>query len=144
MFKNSKDLHQYDDIINLPRPESSRHPHMSDYDRAAQFSPFSALTGYEDCINEAARITEERIEIDENQKNILNEQLKKIKENIKKNPEITITYFKPDEKKKGGLYITETGAVKKIDEYNRKVCMIKGECIQIEDITDICINTEYI
>ena len=128
---------EYDDIINLPRPISKTHPPMSAMDRAAQFSPFAALTGYDAAIKETARLTDEKIELDEYAKDALNERLQILAERIKEHPEIAITYFQPDAKKNGGAYVTAIGAVKKIDEYERFVVMTDGTGIFIEDIVRI-------
>jgi len=105
----------YDDIINLPHHVSVTRPHMTAVDRAAQFSPFAALTGYDAAIRETARLTDERVELDEYIKDALNKRLQIIAERMKEQPEITITYFQPDTKKSGGANITDTGTVKKID-----------------------------
>ena len=128
---------EYDDIIHLPRPISKTHPPMSVMDRAAQFSPFAALTGYDAAIKETARLTDEKIELDEYAKDALNERLQILAEWIKDHPEIAITYFQPDAKKNGGAYVTAIGAVKKIDEYERFVVMTDGTGIFIEDIIRI-------
>ena len=108
---------RYDDIITLEHPVSKIHPRMSVMDRAAQFSAFAALSGYEDAIDETERLTETYTELDEGEKEILNEQLLKIKENIASHPAATCTYFEPDPKKEGGVYRTYSGKVRKIDEY---------------------------
>ena len=128
---------EYDDIIHLPRPISKTHPPMSAMDRAAQFSPFAALTGYDAAIKETARLTNEKIELDEYAKDALNERLQIMADRIKEHPEIAITYFQPDAKKNGGAYVTAIGAVKKIDEYERFVVMTDGTAIFIEDIISI-------
>ena len=113
----------YDDILHLPHPTSKGHPRMPIADRAAQFSPFAALTGYEAAVEETARLTEEFVSLDEYQKAELNEKLKQIQEQPEK--EVTITYFCKDEKKEGGAYRSVTGKVKKFDLY--------GQCIVMED-----------
>ena len=105
--------HKYDDIINLPHHVSKKHPQMSLHDRAAQFSPFAALTGHKAAINETARLTDEKQILSEDVIAKLNEQLNLIKENIGTNPIVTITYFVPDDRKSGGAYISNTGVVKK-------------------------------
>ena len=129
--------HKYDDIINLPRHVSKKHPAMSLYARSCQFAPFAALTGYEDAIKETARETNERIEIDDELRNILDTKLQIITENLNKNLEITFTYFIQDEKKTGGEYITITGIVKKINNYNGCIYLIDNTEIQINDIIEI-------
>ena len=123
--------HKYDDIINLPHHVSKKHPQMSLHDRAAQFSPFAALTGHKAAINETARLTDEKQILSEDVIAKLNEQLNLIKENIGTNQTVTITYFVPDDKKSGGAYISHTGVVKKIDEYNHTVILTDKTVIPI-------------
>lgn len=127
----------YDDIMNLPHHVSATRPHMSAIDRAAQFSPFAALTGYGDAIKETARLTGERVELDEYMKDVLSVRLQIIADQLKEHPEIAITYFQPDEKKNGGAYVTVIGRVKKIDEYERVVVMIDGTRVPIDEIASI-------
>lgn len=110
---------------------------MSLHDRAAQFSPFAALTGHKAAINETARLTDEKQILSEDVIAKLNEQLNLIKENIGTNQAVTITYFVPDDKKSGGAYISNTGVVKKIDEYNRTVIMTDKTVIPIEQISEM-------
>ncbi len=129
--------HKYDDIMNLPHHVSKRHPQMSALNRAAQFSPFAALTGHDAAIQETARLTDSFIELDENRKNQLDEQLRLVRENLDCRPEIEVTYFQPDEKKSGGAYVTLFGKVKKIDEYSRQVIFTDGKSIPIERIFSI-------
>ena len=97
--------HDYDDIINLPHHVSTRHPQMSMYDRAAQFSPFAALTGYDDAIQETGRLTEQKIELDEETLEKLDERFQILQEHLGEQPEVRFTYFKPDERKEGGAYL---------------------------------------
>ncbi|MDD4767079.1 MAG: hypothetical protein PHF87_05775 [Desulfotomaculaceae bacterium] len=127
----------YDDIINLPHHTSATRPRMSAHDRAAQFSPFAALTGYHAAINETARLTDQRIELDEYSKADLNQRLGLIQDQMDQQPEVSITYFQPDKKKSGGAYITAGGCVKKIDEYERTVLMQDATKIPIDDILEI-------
>ena len=127
--------HKYDDIINLPHHVSKKHPQMSLHDRAAQFSPFAALTGHKAAINETARLTDEKQILSEDVIAKLNENL--IKENIGTNPIVTITYFVPDDKKSGGAYISNTGVVKKINEYNHTVVLTDKTVIPIEQISEM-------
>lgn len=129
--------HKYDDIINLPHHVSKKHPQMSLHDRAAQFSPFAALTGHKAAINETARLTDEKQILSEDVIAKLNEQLNLIKENIGTNQTVTITYFVPDYKKSGGAYISHTGVVKKIDEYNHTVILTDKTVIPIEQISEM-------
>lgn len=128
---------KYDDIIHLPHPVSKTRPQMPIADRAAQFSPFAALTGHEAAIKETARLTKQRIELSEDEKRILNEKMLMLTENIKQHAKISITYFKEDERKEGGSYLCAEGCVKKIDEYKRSVMMSDGLQIPMEDIFDI-------
>lgn len=127
----------YDDIINLPRPVSKTRPQMPISDRAAQFSPFAALTGHSTAIDETARLTDQRIELDEGVKLALNDKLQIIVERISEQPEIQITYFQPDEKKNGGAYITATGPVEKIDQYRRMVVLTDGTAVFADEIISI-------
>lgn|SRR5574344_2096219 len=129
--------HRYDDIINLPHHQSATRPHMSNYDRAAQFAPFAALTGYDDAVKETARLTDKKVELDEYSKDTLNERLNMIQDAIDEQPEVSITYFLPDKKKSGGAYVTETDRVKKIDEYENIVLLQDGTKIPIDDIAEI-------
>lgn len=129
--------HKYDDIINLPHHVSKKHPQMSLHDRAAQFSPFAALTGHKAAINETARLTDEKQILSEDVIAKLNEQLNLIKENIGTNLIVTITYFVPDDRKSGGAYISHTGVVKKIDEYNHTVILTDKTVIPIEQISEM-------
>ena len=128
---------EYDDIIDLPYHKSTARPHMRVIDRAAQFSPFAALTGYDSAVKETARLTEERVELDEYMKYDLSDRLQIIADQLKEYPEITITYFQPDKKKKGGAYVTATGTVKRIDEYKRLVIMTDDRIIPINEIIRI-------
>ena len=127
----------YDDIINLPHHESTKHPRMSALNRAAQFSPFAALTGHEAAINESARLTNARLELDEDRKEELDERMQIIRDHISLEPEIAITYFVPDSKKEGGAYLQVIGIVKKLDDIGHKVVMKNGTIIPINDIYEI-------
>ena len=127
----------YDAIINLPHHVSKKHPQMSMADRAAQFSPFAALTGYEDAVKEEGRLTDQKIELDEEALRILDEKLNFLKEKINDKPSVTLTFFEPDDNKEGGAYVEETGVIKKIDEFAHLIIMQNGRKISIENITDI-------
>lgn len=107
-------MSQYDDIIHLPRPES-RHAKMPLIDRAAQFSPFAALTGYDGIIAETGRLTERCVDLDESAIEELNKRLLSLAQQLDSSPTATVTYFQPDERKDGGSYLTKTGQVKKLD-----------------------------
>lgn len=128
---------KYDDIINLPHPTSQKRPRMSVQDRAAQFSPFAALTGYDAAIRETARLTEERIELNEYEQAVLDQRITLLQEHLKDLPEVTITYFQPDERKEGGKYRSLTGAVKKIDPYERQLVLADKSKISIESILNL-------
>ena len=129
--------HRYDSIKKLPHHQSATRPHMSLNDRAAQFSPFAALTGYEDAVAEAARLTDTKIELDEYAKGAINERLNAIQDTLDEQPEVSITYYLPDKKKSGGVYVTVTGCVKKVDEYEHIVVMRDGTNVPIDDISEI-------
>lgn len=128
---------KYNDIIHLPRHVSKKHPPMPIIDRAAQFAPFAALTGHDAAIKETARLTDKRKELDEYEKDALNERLRLVAEQIDERPEIKITYFQPDDKKEGGAYVSVVGCVKKIDHYERMVCLEDGIKIPMEEIFEI-------
>ena len=127
----------YDAIINLPHHVSKKHPQMSMADRAAQFSPFAALTGYEDAVKEEGRLTDQKIELDEEALRILDEKLNFLKEKINDKPSVTLTFFELDDNKEGGTYVEETGVIKKIDEFAHLFIMQNGRKIPIENIKNI-------
>ena len=127
----------YEDIVDLPHHVSKKHPQPTMADRAARFAPFAAITGYEEMVLEEARITDDRIELDENSKAALNEKLNMILEFIDEQPEVSITCFEPDKRKAGGAYVTVTGTVKRIDEYEHLVIMTDGKKINIDDIYNL-------
>lgn len=128
---------KYDDIINLPHHVSKKHPQMSIEARAAQFASFAALTGYDDEVKETARLTNERKDIAEGLKMLLDEKIRLIQKEVSTKPKITITYFVPDLKKNGGSYVTISGNVKKIDEYENLLVLENNKEIPISDIIDI-------
>ena len=127
----------YDDIINLPHHVSATRPHMTAINRAAQFSPFAALTGYDAAIKETARLTDERVELGEYMKDVLSDRLQIIADRLMEHPEIAITYYQTDAKKDGGAYFTVAGIVKKVDEYERMVLLTDCTEIPINDIINI-------
>lgn len=127
----------YEDIVNLPHPVSSRHAPMTDADRAAQFSPFAALTGHDAAIAETARLTDTKAELDEDEKTRLNEKLLEIARNLKDRPTVSLTCFFRDSHKEGGAYVTVTGVVKKIDLYEQMLVLESGERMMIGDIYEI-------
>ena len=129
--------HQYDDIINMKHHKSKKHPPMSLYARSSQFAPFAALTGYEEAVTETAREVGERIDIDDELKNILDSKIQMLSEQIKKKHEIVFTYFVPDLTKVGGAYINVTGIIKKIDTINQIIILEDKTEIPITDIIDI-------
>ena len=128
---------KYDDIINLPHHVSAVRPHMPMIDRAAQFMPFRALTGYEDAVHEMARLTDQKIELTEDEKALLDLRLQGLADRLAGNPQVTVTYFQPDVKKAGGAYITVAGQLKKMDDFEGVLILAGGERILIEDILDI-------
>lgn len=130
-----KDIHNYDDIINIPRPKSKKYPPMSMQDRAAQFAPFAALTGHKEAVYEKGRLTEQRKLLDNNQIDIINHQLALLQQDIHHQPQVSITYFVKDSKKSGGHYLIYTGHLKKIDAYSH--------CLIFTDSTKIPINDIY-
>ncbi len=136
-MKDNKNNNAYDDIINLPHPTSARHPRMSLYDRAAQFAPFAALTGHDAAIEETARLTDEKPELSEEMMSRLNEKLNLIKENAGTGQMVTITFFVPDENKSGGAYVTHSGIVQKINEYEHTIIMTDKTVIPMQQICDI-------
>ena len=123
--------HKYDDIIQLPHHVSTKHPRMPLPDRAAQFSPFAALTGHEAAIRETERLTEEWAWMDEDRKAVLDGRLMLLREHLPEKPEITFLYFHPDEKKSGGAYLTITGRVRIIDEYEHRLVLEDGTTLDI-------------
>ena len=137
MVKDNKENNPYFDIINLTRPISTSHERMSHYNRAAQFSPFAAVVGYDGAIKETARLTDQKIELDESEKIVLSERLNIVQEKLSKKQDVGFTYFQSDEKKTGGEYRCLVGVVKKIDEYERAVVMEDGTRIAIEEIVEI-------
>ena len=127
----------YADIINLPHHELTTRQRMPLINRAASFAPFAALTGYDEAVKETARLTDERIELEEGTKIILNDKLQLALEKADLEPVITVTYFLPDKRKKGGAYLDYTGTIKRIDEYERKVIFTDKTVIPIDDIYEI-------
>jgi len=127
----------YDDIINLPHYEPIKHKRMSKEARSAQFAPFAALTGYDDAVKETARLTNKRIELDEDEKQILNDKIRFILENNYLNPVVVFTFFISDNKKTGGKYIEKEGIIKKIDNINGYIILKDKTKIKINDIIEI-------
>lgn len=127
---------EYDDIINLPHHISTTRKRMTNYERAAQFAPFAALTGHDDAIKETARLTEEFKELTEEEKANLNGKLQFILE-LETPPEVTITFFIPDKRKSGGEYSYLTGSIKRFDEYEKAIVMTDKTEIPIDFVYDI-------
>ena len=129
-------MNEYKDIINLPYFEPKYHQRMTIYNRSAQFAPFAALTGYEEAIIETSRLTDEKIELDDNIKENINMKLLDIKNNID-SIEVKILYFKKDNKKKGGEYLEHIGKIKKIDTVGKKLIFQDGLNVKIDDLIKI-------
>lgn len=135
-----KQTHKYDDIIHLSRPVSGKWARMSGYDRAAQFSPFAALTGFDAAIEETGRLTDSRIELDEGGKQLLDEQMRAVLEVIDTQPKVTVTWFQYDERKAGGAYVSTTGHVKKIDTYTQQILFTNGERIPLGEVFSVILE----
>ena len=128
---------KYDKIMGLPHHVSKTRPQMPMSDRAAQFAPFAALTGYDAAIKETGRLTDERIELDVEALSALDMKYQLLMEAHDEAPEVTITYFRPDERKAGGKYVSAVGAVKKIDDFERRITMRDGTRIPTDDVLSI-------
>ena len=126
--------HQYDDIHNLPRPVSRRHRPMPLEERAVQFAPFAALDGHEDALQETARVTEHETELTEEEKAALDRRLQALRERLGEQPEVTVGYFKPDERKAGGTYLTKTVRLKRIEEHPAGLLFTDGSSVAMEQI----------
>ena len=131
---------KYDDIIDLPHPTSQNHPRMSLHDRAAQFSPFAALTGHHAAIAETGRLTDQRIELDESEIARVDAELQHLQELLPDRPTVSITYFVPDERKSGGSYRTITSEVKRIDAVAGVIQMMDRREIAIEDVFSVAVD----
>lgn len=129
--------HEYDDILHLPRPVSTRHARMSMTDRGAQFSPFAALVGYEKVLEESARLTEAETFLDEGGKELLDRKLQFLAGHLGRMGQIRFLCYRPDERKAGGSFLWIEGIVKKIDLYRRTVVLEDGQEFAIEDIRAI-------
>ncbi len=128
---------KYDEIMGLPHHVSKTRPQMPMSDRAAQFAPFAALTGYDAAIKETGRLTDERIELDVEALSALDMKYQLLMDALDEAPEVTITYFQPDERKAGGKYVSAVGAVKKIDDFERRITMRDGTRIPTDDVLSI-------
>lgn len=131
---------KYEDIINQKRPISKKHPPMPLEERAAQFAPFAALTGYEETITETAREVDKRIELDEEAQNTINRKIQELKQQIVTKPIVSITYFQKDLRKEGGEYITVTEKIRKIDDYKKIIVLENKTEIPIREILDIDVS----
>ena len=129
--------HLYDDIIDLPHHVSTRHPPMPMADRAAQFSPFAALTGYDAAIAETARLTDSKRELSEDEQHELGRRLQELQGRLKTRPTVTLTFFEPDARKAGGSYRTVTGAAKKLDALAGTLELADGTLVPFEDILSL-------
>ena len=127
----------YDDIIHLPHHVSKRHPQMSLYNRAAQFAPFAALTGYEEAIIETARLTAPKVDMMEDNQQLLDRKLALLSHSLREQTTVSITYFQPDKKKSGGQYLTVTGVIKSIRDSERVILMADGKRVSIDTIISI-------
>ena len=128
---------KYDEIMGLPHHVSRTRPQMPMSDRAAQFAPFAALTGYDSAIKETGRLTDEKIELDEEALTTLGMKYQFLMDALDDEPEVTITYFQPDERKAGGKYVSATGTVKKVDDFERRITMRDGTKIPMDDVLSI-------
>ena len=130
-------IDNYDDIKHLTRPQyDDLHP-MSMHDRAAQFSPFASLVGYDDAVAETARLTDSRAELTEDEMSELNANLNRLLDRLDEQPEISVTYFVPDEKKSGGKYVEKVGVVRIYDEYSQELVFTDGVRIAVADMANI-------
>lgn len=143
MFNDDKNPHRYDDMLDMPHYTSKKRPRMSELNRAAQFAPFAALTGYDAQVKEAARITDQEKHLAEGEISELDRSLQFLQEHLTERPIVEITYFVPVERKDGGSYRTDTGVIKKIDPYGRVIIFYgengisNGDSIPIDRIVDI-------
>ena len=137
MAEKMQITNRYDDIISLPHHQSKTRPHMPLIDRAAQFSPFAALTGYDDAVKETARQTERKAELSEEMQACLQEKLQILQAQIPTKPEAILTYFEADEKKAGGTYRTVRGEIKRIDEDRRVIVLLEEESERRNDVPEI-------
>ena len=133
-------MNDYEDIINLPHYVSKTHPPMSPLSRAAQFSPFAALTGYDEEIDETARLTDCKLSLSEEKQAQLNNILLYLNDNIKSMPEISVQYFIKDEKKEGGMYVTLTGTLRRIDFNNRILIFTDSSTVDFDDVYSLDIK----
>ncbi len=136
-MQKEEELHRYDDIIHLPRHVSAVHPPMPVSDRAAQFAPFAALTGYGDAVRETARLTEEQAELCEEETEALDRALKSILQRGTDSVSVTVTYFAADQKKAGGAYRSYTGTLKKPDTHRGMLVFADGTEVPLSDVLSL-------
>lgn len=134
---NLKETHKYDDIIDLPHYVSPHRAGMPMIDRAAQFSPFAALTGYEDVIEESGRLTDQATELTDSSKQALDEKFRILADAAAFQPQVTVTWFEPDRFKSGGSYVTVTGRIKRVDGYEQTLCFTDGRQIPMEAVREL-------
>ena len=130
-------MRNYDDIINLSRPQYHDLPPMSIHDRAAQFSPFAALVGYDAAVEETARLTDSRREMEEDEINELNRQLSELNKRLSERPRIRVTYFIRDKKKEGGRYASKIGNARTIDQAENRIIFTDGESVPVKDMYSV-------
>ena len=130
-------MRNYDDIINLSRPQYHGLPPMSIHDRAAQFSPFAALVGYDAAVEETARLTDSRREMEEDEINELNRQLSELNKRLSERPRIRVTYFIRDRKKEGGRYASKIGNARTIDQAENRIIFTDGESVPVKDMYSV-------
>lgn len=128
---------KYEDMLYLPHPAASDRRHMSSLERAAQFAPFAALTGYAGAVQETARLTDAQVELDEEEKRAIDARFRLLRDHLEQQAEVTITYFVPDKRKSGGAYVSATGCVKRFDLVEKTITLTDGSQIRIEEITAI-------
>ena len=133
---------RYEDIIGLPHPTSRKHPRMPRETRAAQFAPFAALTGYDEAVEETARLTEPQAELGEEALGRLNQALQHLRERIGDQPEAAITCFVPDERKIGGAYTCITGRVRRIDDVSREIILTDRTVISMDRVYGIAVTEQ--
>lgn len=136
---NTKNSNPYADIIDLPHHVSNRHTQMPMEKRAAQFSPFAAMVGHDAAIHETARLTEEQLELSEDEKAVIDGKLQMLQDHIKEQPEITVAYFQPDKKKSDGIYVTVTGFARRVDKIGQMLVIKDGVKIPIQQILKIAL-----
>lgn len=138
-IRPKRDAADYADLLELPHPVFAKHPPMPLHDRAAQFAPYDALTGYSAMVRETARLTDDALLLDDTQKDLLNLKLRLIQEAVEagEQPIVQITHFVPDRRKQGGAYDVAVGAVKRIDPVAGRLILVKGREIALEAITEL-------